>query len=179
MKKLLFFASVMVIAFSSCRGPAGFDGPQGPQGVPGQDGGLVYASAIELIVDFTAANDYAIVEPFGFDVFPADVPLVYIKWSEHDDGTEIWRQLPQTAFLNQGILTYNFDFDQLDFSVFLDGTFADFGVLDESYRNNQVFRVVVVPAEFIETARLSSKSYESITKTFGIKESDFTKRDLR
>jgi len=45
--------------------------------------------------------------------------------------------------------------------------------------NNQVFRVVVVPAEFLETARIASKSYDAITSSFGISEGDFIKRDLR
>jgi hypothetical protein len=179
MKKLLLFASGLVLGFTSCRGPAGFDGPQGPQGPQGQDGGLVFASAIELIGDFTPADDFQIVEAFGFDVFPADVPLVYIKWDELDDGTELWRQLPQSAYLEQGILTYNFDFTTADFSLFLDGTVPDFAALDPIYLNNQVFRIVVVPAEFLETARVGAKSYENVTKAFGIKESDFVKRDLR
>ncbi|KPM49190.1 hypothetical protein [Jiulongibacter sediminis] len=179
MKKLLFIFSAIIIGFSSCRGPQGFDGPPGPQGAPGADGGLVYASAIELIVDFTPANDFTIVEGFGFDVFPADVPLVYILWDQLDDGTEVWRPVPQNAYLDNGILTYNYDFTQDDFSLFLDGTVPDFSTLDPVYLNEQVFRVVVVPSEFLETARLKSKSYESIVETFGIKEEDFIKRDLR
>jgi hypothetical protein len=179
MKKLLLFAAALVVGFTSCRGPAGFDGPQGPQGPVGQDGGLVYASAIELIGDFTIANNFQIVEPFGFDVFPADVTLVYIKWDELDDGTELWRQLPQSAYLSKGILTYNFDFTTSDFSLFLDGTVADFATVDPVYLNDQIFRIVVVPAEFLKSGRVASKSYDDVTAAFGIKESDFIKRDLR
>ncbi len=182
MKKLLFIFSVLVIGFTSCRGPAGFDGPQGPQGPqgpPGQDGGLVYASAFEMVVDFTPANGFQIVEPYGFEVFPADVPLVYIRWDVADDGTEIWRPLPQSAYLNQGILTYNFDFTDQDVSVFLDGTITNFASLDPVYLNEQIFRVVVVPAEFLSSGRMASKSYNDIIETFNIKESDFGRRDLR
>ncbi|MFT5884190.1 MAG: hypothetical protein ACI9IP_000645 [Arcticibacterium sp.] len=181
MKKLLFIATALVVGFTSCQGPRGLDGLEGlpgPQGATGQDGGLVYASAIELIGDFTPDNNFQIVEAFGFDVFPADVALVYIKWDETDD-TEIWRQVPQTAYLDQGILTYNFDFTQDDFKLFLDGTIQNFATIDGIYLNNQVFRVVVVPAEFLETARIASKSYDAITSSFGISEGDFIKRDLR
>ncbi|MGR3809027.1 hypothetical protein [Jiulongibacter sp. NS-SX5] len=179
MKKILVLFSALVFALSSCSGPAGPVGPQGPQGPQGQDGGLVYASAIELIVDFTPANDFGIVESFGFDVFPADVPLIYVLWDQLEDGTEVWRPLPQTAYLNSGLLTYNYDFTQADFSIFLDGTVEDFSTVDPVYLNEQIFRVVVVPAEFLETGRLASKDYDAITETFGITEKDFIKRDLR
>jgi len=179
MKKLLLFASALIIGFSSCTGPTGLDGPLGPEGPRGQDGGLVYASAIELIGDFTPKNNFQIVEPFGFEVFPADVTLVYVKWGELDDGTKLWRQLPQSAYLPQGILTYNFDFTTTDFSIFLDGTVPDFAKIDPVYLNDQVFRIVVVPAEFLQTGRVGSKSYENVTKAFGIRDSDFVKRNLR
>jgi hypothetical protein len=179
MKKLLLIFSAAVLGLSACKGPAGPVGPQGPQGPKGNDGGSVYAQAIELIVDFTPANNFRLfAEPFGFEVYPADVPLVYVRW-EVDNGTEVWRPLPQTAYLNAGLLTYNFDFTQQDFSLFLDGTVPDFSKLPTEYLNNQVFRVVVVPAEFLKGGRLSSRSYENIIETFGIKESDFIKRDLR
>lgn len=179
MKKLLFIASVLFVGFSSCTGPAGYDGLDGAPGPAGQDGGLVYASAIELYVDFTPANDFSHVEEYGFDVYPADVPLVYIKWEEDDNGTFIWRPLNQTAYLDAGILTYEYDFTQGDFSLFLGGNIADLSSLDGAYLNDQLFRVVVVPAEFLETARLKSKSYEAITSAFGIEEEDFIKRDQR
>ncbi|UBM58934.1 hypothetical protein LAG90_19230 [Marinilongibacter aquaticus] len=176
MKKIFALLIPSLFLFAACQGP---QGPQGPQGVPGQDGGLEYATAIELVVDFTPANNYQIVENFGFDVFPADVPLVYILWDTDDNGTEIWRPLPQTTFLTQGALIYNYDFTQADFSLFLDGTISDFSSLSSGYLNNQVFRVVVVPAAFLQTARLADKSYETITGALGLSDSDFVKRDLR
>ncbi len=176
MKKLLLIFAAAIAGFTSCSGPAG---PVGPQGPAGEDGGLVYAQAIELIVDFTPANNYKIVEPFGFEVFPADVPLVFIRWEVDDSGTEIWRPLPQTAYLNAGLLTYNYDFTQGDFSLFLDGTVPNFANLPGEYLNDQVFRVVVVPSEFLEKGRLKSKTYKDITESLGLKENDFIKRDLR
>lgn len=183
MKKLLSIFTVFatVFVFISCSGPRGFDGPvgpQGPQGIPGLDGGLEYAKAFEVTTDFTAANGYKLLEPYGFEVFPADVPLVYIIWDVLDNGTEIWRPLPQSAYLQQGILTYNFDFTQDDITIFLDGTVADFGTLSEAYRLKQTFRVVVVPADFLAGGRMDL-SYESVTNAYGIKESDFKKHNER
>jgi hypothetical protein len=179
MKKLfsIFPVLISVFIFASCSGPRGFDGPigpQGPQGVPGLDGGIEYAKAFEVVADFTKANGYGFVEPYGFEVFPADVPLIYMIWDKLEDGTEIWRQLPQSAYLQQGILTYNFDFSTQDISIFMDGTINDFGTLPEAYRLGQTFRVVVVPADFLAGGRMDL-SYETVIKAYGIKESDFKK----
>jgi hypothetical protein len=179
MKKLFSIFSLVAatVLFYSCSGPQGLSGPigpQGPQGVPGLDGGLEYAKAFEVVADFTADNGYGFVEAYGFDVFPADVTLVYMIWDVLEDGTEIWRPLPQTAYLDQGLLTYNFDFTQSDVSIFMDGTISNFASLSDAYRLGQTFRVVVIPTEFLANARMDL-SYEGVTKAFGIKESDFKK----
>ncbi|SOE19755.1 hypothetical protein SAMN06298216_0256 [Spirosomataceae bacterium TFI 002] len=173
MKKLFSIFAASII-FLSCSGPQGPIGPQGPEGIPGLDGGLEYAKAFEVVADFTQANGYGFVEEYGFDVFPADVPLIYMIWDVLENGTEVWRPLPQSAYLSQGILTYNFDFTDTDVSIFMDGTVNDFGTLSEAYRIGQTFRVVVVPAEFLAGGRMDL-TYEGVTKAFNIKESDFKK----
>lgn len=179
MKKLLSASFVAILfAISSCSGPVGPIGPQGlpgPQGVPG---GIEFAKVFEIVTNFTAANDYSLVEPYGFEVFEADVTLVYVLWDVLEDGTDVWRLLPQTAFLDNGILSYNFDFTLADVSIFLDGTVPNFANVPDSYRIDQVFRVVVIPAEFVAGGR-QDFSYEKITKAYNISEDSFTKRDLR
>lgn len=141
MKKLM---SLLVIAlFFAC------EGPEGPPGIPGQDGGLIVASAFEIEIDFTAANNYEYIEPYGFGLYPFDMTLVYILW-ENDNGTDIWRLLPQTTtFTDDTTLIYNYDFTQDDVRFFLDGT-TDFSTLDTSWTQNQIFRVVVVPADNVD-----------------------------
>ena len=59
------------------------------------------------------------------------------------------RLLPQTTYLDDGILVYNYDFSQDDVRVFLDGT-TNFNTLDSSFTQNQLFRVVVVPADNVD-----------------------------
>jgi hypothetical protein len=60
---------------------------------------------------------------------------------------DVWSQLPQTYFLNQGTLLYTFDHTFLDVNIFLDGNF-DLGTLGPVYTDDQVFRIAVVPSEF-------------------------------
>lgn len=132
----------IAMSFTSCEGDPG---PMGPPGPPGEDG--VIAPAFEIEVDFNAGNNYSIQENYGFETVPSDVVLVYISW-ETIDGDEIWRLLPQTAMLEQGVLSYNYDFTDFDFRIFMEGTF-DLNTLDSSWTQNQYFRVVVVPADYL------------------------------
>ena len=58
--------------------------------------------------------------------------------------------MPQTTYLNDdSTLVYNFDFTQNDVRFFLDGT-TDFSTLDNVWTQDQVFRVVVVPADNVD-----------------------------
>ncbi|WP_044398223.1 collagen-like protein [Lacinutrix sp. Hel_I_90] len=151
MKRILTVISVVALLLTSCegpQGPPGRDGFNGFDGFDGADGGLIVSSAFEIEVNFNAANNYEIFEPYGFEVFPSDVTLVYILW-DTIDGQDIWRLTPQNVFFNTGILTYNFDFTQSDVRLFLDGT-IDFATLDPSYTQNQIFRIVVVPADNVD-----------------------------
>lgn len=151
MKKLFIVLMTFgAIIFSACEGD---QGPPGPPGVPGTNGGLLVSGAFEISVNFTAANNYEFVEAYGFEVFPSDVTLVYILW-ETVNGQDIWRLIPQNVVFSNGILTYNYDFTQEDVRFFLDGT-VDFGTLDNSYTLNQVFRVVVVPADNVDGVDLT------------------------
>lgn len=179
MKKLLsvFFITAL-FAGSSCTGPIGpqgFQGPEGPQGAPG---GIEFAKAFEITTNFTAANEYSLLEPYGFEVFESDVTLVYVLWDVLENGDAVWRLLPQTAYLTDGILTYNYDFTLSDVSIFLDGTVPNFATVPEGFRINQTFRVVVIPTEFASGGR-QDFSYEKVTKAYNISENSFTKRDLR
>lgn len=148
MKRFLLLLPLIAILFTACEGEQGPPGFDGFDGQDGQDGGLIVASAFEIIVDFNASNNFEFTESYGFDVFPSDVTLVYIEW-ETAAGESIWRLLPQTTYLDDGILVYNYDFSQDDVRVFLDGT-TNFNTLDSSFTQDQLFRVVVVPADNVD-----------------------------
>lgn len=164
----------MMLAMAICMSfIQGCEGPMGPQGPQGQDGGLIAASAFELGgVNFTSGNNYQVTEPYGFEILPYDVVLVYILW-ETDNGKDVWRLLPQTVFFNDGAFQYNFDFTEDNVRIFLDGE-IDFATLDQSWLRDQVFRIVVAPADNV--GRLDYSDYDAVTKMLGIGDSDFQKR---
>lgn len=169
MKKIYFLlVTVLSIAFISCEGDTG---PPGPPGLPGNDGGLIVSQAFEIELNFNAAENYEFTEPYGFEVLPSDVTLVFILWEE-DNGTEIWRILPQGVEFSDGSLVYNYDFTQVDVRFFLDGT-TDFNALDPIWTQNQIFRVVVVPADNV--GRQNQTDLEAIMEIYNIQ--TFEKRD--
>ncbi|WPP51319.1 collagen-like triple helix repeat-containing protein [Catalinimonas niigatensis] len=180
MKRLnlyFFFASLYVL--SACEGPVGpegLPGPQGPAGEDGLDGINILGQVFEVEGDFNAGNEYG----FGFEfpadeveVFESDAILVYISWDQIEVTDEppinIWRLLPQSAFLEGGTLQYNYDHTFTDVNIFLDGT-IDLSTLTNEYTQNQLFRIVIVPADYVPNARMDIdySNYEDVIRTFGI-----------
>lgn len=185
MKKLklpLFFAFLYVL--SACEGPVGpegIPGPQGPRGPEGEPGINILGSVFELERDFTAANDYSFIFPFPADeveVFESDAVLVYMLWDVGEDSEgeplAFWRLMPQTFFLDEGTLQYNFDHSFLDVQIYLDGP-IDYSLLEDAWTQDQVFRIVIIPADYINTnARMDIdySNYEEVIKTFGLDDSN-------
>jgi hypothetical protein len=150
--KSLFSLLTVFALLTACEGDPG---PQGPPGFNGLDGEIIAASAFEIVIDFNASNDFEYIEAYGFNVLPTDVTLVYILW-DTINGQDIWRLMPQTVYFdNDTTLVYNFDFTQEDVRFFLDGT-ANFGTLDDVWTQDQVFRVVVVPADNVDGIDISN-----------------------
>lgn len=140
MKKLVSIILILsAVTMSSC------DGPMGP---PGLDGDSFIGSIFEIEGDFTPSNDYRLYFDFpnSFKVYDTDVVLVYMLW-EQADGLDVWRLMPQTILLPDGVLQYNFDYTVADVQIFLEGT-TDFNQLLPAETNNQIFRIAVLPADF-------------------------------
>lgn len=170
MKNLITVLFVSALFFTSCEGPQGIPGAPGLQGNDGLDGEVVVAPSFEIELDFTSGNNFEFFEPYGFDTLSSDITLVYILW-EVNNGQDVWRLLPQTVEFNTGTLVYNYDFTQTEVSIFLDGT-VDFITLDSSWKNNRVFRVVVVPADNV--GRQDYSDLDAVMAQYDI--TDFEKR---
>ena len=156
-------------------GPPGAQGPQGPQGPPGEDGidGDVFLpSVFEITGDFMAENDFSLyyVFPDDTEVLESDIVLVYLLWeqAESDNGEllDVWRLLPQTIVLNEGILQYNYDHTLADVQIFLDGN-IDFDILLPAEALDQVFRIVVLPSNFAAEKLRDIEDYNLMMKSLG------------
>jgi len=177
MKKIILpLLLAVTVLFQSC------DGPEGPQGPAGD---AIVGTTFDLVdVDFVAGENYQFGLTFadadlGIDVLESDAVLVYIDWEDVDvNGQTVksYRLLPQTAFLSNGILTYNFDRTVRDFSVFLDGT-VNLATVPARYSRDQNFRVVIIPSDFANrtSGSLDYSDYNAVAKAYNIDESKIRK----
>lgn len=161
MKRILSLITVFTLLLTACEGP---QGPPGFDGLNGLDGEIIASSAFEIVLDFTEDNNYEFIEAYGFQVLPTDVTLVYILWATIN-GQDVWRLMPQTVEFEDGNLVYNYDFTQTDVRFFLDGS-TNFSTLDNVFTSNQVFRVVVVPADNV--GRLDISNFDLVRQEFNI-----------
>ncbi len=179
MKKILtIFALIGLAAFQACEGPEGPIGPQGPQGEQGQQGAqgepgiVIVGTTFEVEIDFTEEEGYSALFGFPAALVDGDAVLAY-RLSAIDNGRDVWRQLPQTYFFQDGVLIYNFDYTVDDFSIFLDGAIDPANLADQ-WDMNQIFRVIVIPSD-LANGRIDYSNYEAVTKMLGIEDADFQK----
>ena len=130
---------------------------EGPMGPPGQDGEALIGSIFEFEGDFLPSNNYKLYYTFpsNFKIYDTDVVLVYILWDVvnlNGKNTDVWRLIPQTLVYDQGILQYNFDYTIKDVSVFIETTMP-FNQLLPAETQDQVFRIAVLPADFVASKK--------------------------
>jgi len=151
------------------------------QGVPGEDGldgDSLLGSVFEIEGDFTPANDWMLYFKFPntIEVLESDAVLVYILW-EQANKLDVWRLLPQTIILAEGILQYNYDYTLADVQIFLDGS-LDLNTLLPAESQDQVFRIVVLPADFAMNNSMDVSNYNLVMKSFGLDKKAVVKIDL-
>ena len=119
-------------------------------------------------VDLTSGNGYSALLDFPHTIYSSDMVLVY-RLFDVINGADVWRSLPQTVYLNQGELDYNFDFTRSDINIFLDSNF-DLNTLSSSWAQNQVFRIVIIPGYLTNknSKTIDFNNYNAVVKAFNI-----------
>jgi hypothetical protein len=179
MKKVgLLFGLVITLIFLSCEGPSG---PPGQDGLDGLDGVNILGQVYDTERNFTpnTSPPYTVFSFFAEDapaleVYETDVVLVFILWEQVDDPfggppINVWRLLPQTRLLDEGILQYNYDYTFEDVSIFLETEF-DPGLLLPGDTDNQVFRIAILPADGLSSAKLDTSNMQAVLDYLGVKE---------
>ncbi len=152
-KYLLLFLPIFVL---SCEGPVGPPGPPGPPGPIGQ--------AFEVVADFNSANNFSQLFTFPEDivVFESDIVLVYLLWEvDEETGYDVWQPLPVSIFFVDGELQYAFDHTVADVRIFLTGD-INLTALGPTWTQDQIFRVVIMPVEYIQGNNINLKDMEAV-----------------
>lgn len=110
--------------------------------------------------------------PSDIVVFESDVVLAY-RWvesvSDGDGGeADVWEMLPNVYFLDaDNIIQYVFNHTYFDIELVIDGN-HDLRDLDPGYTDDQLFRFVVAPAEFVTENRVDITDYDAVVKALKI-----------
>ena len=191
MNKLSTILGAVIVLFTvACegpQGPPGYDGLDGLDGLDGADG--IQGQVVEVEgVNFgydADANLFSSLITFSditnFEVFESDAVLVYryVGSIPTDDGgtADLWSQIPQNYFLDEGTIQYVFEHTFIDLELFIDGNF-DLSTLSTDFTDDQIFRIVFIPSEYGEASRLDTSNIQNVMSSLGIEEEKVLKLNL-
>lgn len=167
MKKPALLLTIPFLFLTSCivrEGPAGPRGPEGPQGPAGPVG-----QGFEVQTSFSQANDYSdiFVFPDDAEVLSTDIVMVYLLWeADPETGDDVWQPLPVSVFFDDGELQYAFDHTLADVKLFLTGD-TDLAALGPEYTQDQIFRIAILPVDYLQTNKINSNSIEEVMSAIG------------
>ncbi|MCP9200742.1 collagen-like protein [Gramella sp. GC03-9] len=170
MKKLLSLFAVFSLFLVAC------EGDQGPPGPPGQDGVNVVGQTFEITFDFDENYSEFVSIPESVEVLDSDVILVYLL-EDVVDGSDVWSLLPQTFYLEDGEVQYNYNHTSFDVNIYLHGT-VDLNSLGSAFTDNQTFRMVVVPSDFALDSNIDVNSYQAVKAALNLDEKKIVKAQL-
>jgi len=136
-----------------------------------------YAGVIEITRNFqynSTEDVYFINQSISME--PSDMALVY-RLKDGSNNGDVWEQIPRTLYFSGGReLDYDFDFTQKDVQILAGGNY-DISTTP-TYLNNQTFRIVLVPAGFLNkgaTPPVDYSDYNAVIKYYNINDSKVTK----
>lgn len=117
-------------------------------------------------VNFVASGQYRALIPLNPTIYSSDVILVYRWAGVNSRNNDIWEPVPNTYNLDEGRLSYFFDFSVDDVVLYLESEFDP--MLRQDFSLNQSFRIVIVPA-WDNSAKINM-SYDAVVERYGLQE---------
>ncbi|WP_293871278.1 hypothetical protein [Flavobacterium sp.] len=120
-------------------------------------------------------NDYTVLLTYPHTIPNSSMVLVY-RLSGTFQGTDIWKLLPESYYLNNGALDFRYNFDFTRYNAQLKMEDFDLASVNNGFKLNQTFRVVVLPSYNFKTSNtIIYKNYKSVIHLFNIDESKCSK----
>ncbi len=182
-KATLLLGTFLTLFFISCEGPEGppglngfdgLDGVDGQDGAPGIQGQVFEIDGVNFTFDASSnlwSSLFAYEDYTDFEIFESDAVLVYRFDGQIDlsDGStaDAWSLIPQNFFVAEGTMQYTTAHTFVDFEIFIDGNF-DLATLSTDFTDNQSFRVVIVPSEFLQSTDLDTANLSSVMGRMGV-----------
>lgn len=139
--------------------------------VPVYNTTVAYNDVLEVTTSFSASNNFSRLVTINPAIYSSDVVLVYHLYQVTSSGTDVWRLMPQTYYLdNAGSqVSYNFDFTRYDVSIFMNAN-IDMTMLTSEWTQNQTFRIVILPGTFNgkSSNTVDFKDYNATLKAYHI-----------
>lgn len=186
MKKItVVLGAFLTLFLVSCEGdqgpagPPGLDGLEGIEGEPGIQGQVLEVDGVNFVYEpennwyrarltFSELTDFVVSESYAILVYRFDGEV------DLDDGpANSWSLIPQNFFLADGTIQYISAHNFVDLDIFIDGNF-DLANLDPAFTENQFFRIVFVPSDFLQS-KMDKSNISSVMSSFGISEKDVQK----
>ena len=174
MRKIASLLFALTFLLTSCTGD---QGPPGFDGAPGIPADEYAAQSFEVSpINFQYDNNTGLQEvivALPYDLLDSDVVLVY-RLDEvvtiNGQDTDAWSPLPQNFFLNDtDIIQYVFNHTFFDVKLLIDGNF-NLSNLDTGFTQNQVFRIVILPADPVSSLDIDFTNLDSVIEAFHITE---------
>jgi len=123
-------------------------------------------------VSFTSTNNYIIRYNFPSMIYIDDMVLVY-RLVGTSNGNDLWEFLPETYYYSDGTrdFSYNFNFTRAYVDIYLNS--ENFASVPTGNRLNQIFRIVVVPANLVQG--IDKNNYPAVMNAIKINESQVQK----
>lgn len=81
-----------------------------------------------------------------------------------EDAGDIWQPLPASIYFDDGSeMQYTFDHTEFDVQLLLYGN-VDLSTVGDDYTQEQLFKVVVLPVEYVETNNVNLGNLQEVMK---------------
>lgn len=124
-------------------------------------------------VDLHSGNGYSVFLDFPHSTYTSDMILVY-RLADYGSAGDVWKLLPETYYFNDGTIDFGYSNDSTIYDVQVNMFGYDLAGLNDVYKFDQVFRVVVIPGYYGNkmSNSIDFNDYNAVIDFYNIKSKD-------